>query len=52
MKNRKLIAVSGGFDPDHIGHIRMIAHAASIGDVVIILNSDEWLIKKKDKFFK
>ena len=51
MKNRKLIAVSGGFDPVHIGHIRMIAHAASIGDVVIILNSDEWLTRKKGYSF-
>jgi len=44
---RKTIAVSGGFDPIHKGHIRMILDAASIGDVVIILNSDDWLERKK-----
>ena len=51
MKNKKSIAVSGGFDPVHVGHVRMIAHAASIGDVVIVLNSDEWLERKKGYSF-
>ncbi len=44
---RKLIAVSGGFDPMHRGHVRMIKDAAHYGDVIVILNSDEWLIRKK-----
>ena len=51
MKNKKSVAVSGGFDPVHVGHVRMIAHAASIGDVVIVLNSDEWLERKKGYSF-
>ena len=45
--NKKTIAVSGGFDPIHVGHVRMILDAAQYGDVTVILNSDEWLIEKK-----
>jgi D-beta-D-heptose 7-phosphate kinase/D-beta-D-heptose 1-phosphate adenosyltransferase len=44
---RKTIAVSGGCDPAHSGHIRMILDAATYGDVVVILNSDDWLLRKK-----
>ena len=40
--------VSGGFDPLHTGHLDLIAYAASIGDrVIVALNSDDWLIRKK-----
>lgn len=46
-KKRKIVAVSGGCDPCHSGHIRMILEAANYGDVVVILNSDDWLIRKK-----
>ena len=44
---RKIVAVSGGCDPCHSGHVRMILEAATYGDVVVILNSDDWLIRKK-----
>lgn len=44
---RKIITVSGGCDPCHSGHIRMILEAATYGDVVVILNSDDWLVRKK-----
>ena len=47
MSKRKTIAVSGGFDPIHKGHVRMILAAAHHGDVVVILNSDKWLVDKK-----
>lgn len=47
----KLVAVSGGLDPLHKGHVQMIAHAATYGDVVVILNSDEWLKRKKGYAF-
>ena len=47
----KKIAVSGGFDPVHVGHIRMIQEAATHGDVVVIANSDEWLVRKKGYVF-
>lgn len=46
-KNRRTICVSGGMDPTAIGHIRLITDAAKYGDVIVILNSDEWLIRKK-----
>lgn len=49
--NRPVIAVSGGFDPIHVGHIRYIKEAALRGDVVVILNSDSWLNRKKGYAF-
>ena len=48
----KLIVVSGGFDPIHSGHIAYFNSAKSYGDKLIVaLNSDVWLEKKKGKFF-
>ena len=48
----KLIVVSGGFDPIHSGHIAYFNSAKSYGDKLIVaLNSDAWLEKKKGKFF-
>ena len=44
--------VSGGFDPVHVGHLRMFQDAKKIADkVIVLLNNDEWLIKKKGKPF-
>ena len=43
--------VSGGFDPPHIGHTRMFTEAAEWGEVVVALNSDDWLIRKKGYAF-
>ena len=51
MREKPLIAVSGGFDPVHIGHVRMIRDAARYGDVLVIINSDEWLMRKKGYVF-
>ena len=51
MRERPLIAVSGGFDPVHIGHIRMIRDASRYGDVMVIINSDDWLQRKKGYVF-
>ena len=49
---KKICVVSGGFDPIHSGHIDYINSAKLNGDfLVVALNSDEWLIKKKGKFF-
>jgi len=45
------VAVSGGMDPVHKGHVRMIQEAAQFGEVIIILNSDEWLMRKKGFVF-
>tara|TARA_B100001996_G_C18655501_1_gene591025 strand:+ start:113 stop:955 length:843 start_codon:yes stop_codon:yes gene_type:complete len=44
--------ISGGFDPVHIGHLAMIKDAKRISkNVIILLNSDEWLVRKKGKPF-
>lgn len=49
---KKIICVSGGFDPLHIGHVRMIQEATALGDeLVVILNNDNWLLKKKGHVF-
>ena len=48
---RPTIMVSGGFDPVHAGHIRMIRAAAEYGDVIVIANSDAWLHDKKGFVF-
>ena len=43
-----LVAVSGGYDPLHQGHLRQFQHAATLGDVLMVfLNSDAWLDRKK-----
>ncbi len=48
----KIAVISGGFDPIHSGHISYIEHASRLGSkLVILLNSDDWLIKKKERFF-
>ena len=52
MKKPIVVAVSGGFDPIHIGHIRMFREAKALGDeLVVILNNDNWLTDKKGKPF-
>lgn len=46
------VAVSGGFDPVHIGHVRMFQEAKALGDrLVVILNNDAWLRTKKGQEF-
>ena len=48
----RIIIVSGGFDPIHSGHIAYFKSAKELGEKLIVaLNSDEWLINKKGKFF-
>ena len=48
----KVVIVSGGFDPIHSGHIAYFKSAKSLGKKLIVaLNSDKWLEKKKGKFF-
>jgi len=44
--------VTGGFDPIHEGHIRLLRAAEMLGDIVVVgLNSDEWLVRKKGAAF-
>lgn len=46
-----IVIVTGGFDPIHSGHIEYINSAKEHGRVVIGLNSDEWLKRKKGVSF-
>jgi len=51
-KKPVVVAVSGGFDPIHIGHVRMFMRAKKMGDkLIVILNNDNWLMKKKGYVF-
>ncbi|MSR78691.1 MAG: hypothetical protein EXS59_00915 [Candidatus Taylorbacteria bacterium] len=51
-KKEIIVAVSGGFDPIHIGHVRMFNEAKALGDrLVVILNNDNWINKKKVSAF-
>lgn len=51
-KKKVTVAVSGGFDPIHAGHIRMIREAAALGDrLIVIMNNDNWLVSKKGYAF-
>ena len=53
MKKKKVVVVvSGGWDPIHIGHVRLFQAAKKLGDeLVVILNNDNWLKKKKGYVF-
>jgi len=51
MYSKSKIVVSGGFDPVHIGHIRLFQEAKKLGYLIVILNSDEFLIRKKGQPF-
>lgn len=51
-EKQTVVAVSGGFDPLHIGHVRMFKEAKKLGDtLVVILNNDHWLRAKKGFVF-
>lgn len=46
------VLVTGGFDPIHKGHIALFKHARAYGTKLVVgLNSDEWLIRKKGRYF-
>ena len=48
----RTVAVSGGFDPLHIGHVRLFKAARELGDkLIVILNNDNWLRSKKGFVF-
>ena len=48
----KIAVVSGGFDPIHSGHIDYLSEAKENADYLIVaLNSDHWLSKKKGRPF-
>jgi D-beta-D-heptose 7-phosphate kinase/D-beta-D-heptose 1-phosphate adenosyltransferase len=49
---KKVVMVSGGFDPVHIGHVRLFNEAKKLGDeLVVVINNDNWLKLKKGYVF-
>ncbi len=49
---KTIVLVTGGFDPIHSGHIAYFKAARSLGDMLLVgLNSDEWLVRKKGRAF-
>jgi cytidyltransferase-like protein len=49
---KKIVLVTGGFDPLHSGHIAYFKEAKELGDMLIVgINSDEWLARKKGRAF-
>jgi cytidyltransferase-like protein len=48
----RVVLVTGGFDPLHSGHIAYFKAAKKLGDHLVVgLNSDDWLTRKKGKPF-
>jgi cytidyltransferase-like protein len=49
---KKIVLVTGGFDPIHSGHIAYFNAARELGDMLVVgVNSDSWLVRKKSKPF-
>jgi cytidyltransferase-like protein len=45
---KKIVLVTGGFDPLHSGHIAYFNEARALGDILVVgVNSDSWLARKK-----
>jgi len=52
MSEKNIVLVTGGFDPIHSGHIAYLKAAAALGGFLVVgVNSDEWLCRKKGKAF-
>lgn len=49
--SKPTVMLSGGMDPCHIGHLAMMRDASLVGRVGVILNSDDWLRRKKGFVF-
>lgn len=49
---KKIVLITGGFDPLHSGHIAYIKAARALGDILVVgVNSDAWLTRKKGRAF-
>ena len=49
---KTIVLVTGGFDPLHSGHIAYFRAAKQLGDLLVVgVNSDAWLIRKKSRAF-
>lgn len=50
--NKRVVLVTGGFDPLHSGHIEYFKAAKRLGDKLVVgVNSDAWLTRKKGRPF-
>ena len=50
--HKTVVIITGGFDPLHSGHLSYIKAARELGDILIVgVNSDEWLVRKKGRSF-
>jgi cytidyltransferase-like protein len=51
-KKKVVVMVSGGFDPVHIGHVRLFNEAKKLGDkLVVVINNDNWKRQKRKHVF-
>lgn len=49
---KKIVLITGGFDPMHSGHINYLKAAKALGDILVVgVNSDAWLTRKKGSPF-
>ena len=49
---KRVVLVTGGFDPLHSGHLAYFRAAKTLGDTLIVgINSDSWLKRKKGRSF-
>jgi cytidyltransferase-like protein len=49
---KKIVLITGGFDPLHSGHIAYFKAAKALGDILVVgVNSDAWLTRKKGSPF-
>lgn len=51
-KHKKVVLVTGGFDPIHSGHLAYLKEAKTLAEFLVVgVNSNKWLSRKKDNFF-
>ena len=49
---KRVVLVTGGFDPLHSGHLAYFKAAKALGDTLVVgINSDSWLKRKKGRSF-
>lgn len=42
-----IVLATGGFDPLHVGHLDYLEDASTYGTLWVVVNSDNWLLRKK-----